>query len=73
MEILKLIIQVVALVVIAIGVVMIYDARKISKKWFSFADRNSSVKTLKIVGFIIAIIGSLIVILNWRLEVGNLG
>ena len=33
MEILKLIIQIVALIVIAIGVVMIYDARKISKKY----------------------------------------
>ena len=64
MEILKLIIQIVALIVIAIGVVMIYDARKISKKWFSFGDRNSSVKILKIIGFIIAIIGSLIIILN---------
>ncbi len=64
MEILKLIIQIVALIVIAIGVVMIYDEKKKKKKWFSFGDRNSSVKTLKIIGFIIAIIGSLIVILN---------
>ena len=64
MEILKSIIQIVSLVVINIGVVMIYDARKISKKWFSFGDRNSSVKILKIIGFIIAIIGSLIIILN---------
>ncbi len=47
-----------------IGVVMIYDARKISQKWFSFGDRNDSTKILKIVGFIVSIIGSLIVILN---------
>lgn len=64
MEILKLIVKIVALLIIAIGVVLIYDARKIGKKWFSFGDRNSAVKTLKIVGFIIAIIGSLIIILN---------
>lgn len=64
MEILKFIIQIISLIVIAIGVIMIYDARKISKKWFSFGDRNSSVRTLKIVGFIISIIGSLIIILN---------
>lgn len=64
MEILKLIIQIITLVAIAIGVILIYDARKISKKWFSFGDRNSVVKTLKIVGFIITIIGSLIIILN---------
>lgn len=64
METVKIIIQIVALIAICIGVVMIYDARKISKKWFSFGDRNSVVKTLKILGFIVCIIGSLIIILN---------
>lgn len=64
MEITKIIIQIISLIIIALGVIMIYDARKLSQKWFSFGDRNSSVKTLKILGFIIAIIGSLIIILN---------
>lgn len=64
MPILKIIIQIISLIVVAIGVVMIYDARKLSKKWFSFGDRNSSVKILKIVGFILAVIGALIVMIN---------
>ena len=64
MEIINIIIKVVALIVVALGVIMIYDARKLSKKWFSFGDRNYSTKILKIVGFIVAIIGSLIIILN---------
>lgn len=64
MEIVKIIIQIISLIIISLGVIMIYDARKLSKKWFSFGDRNSSVKTLKLLGFIIAVIGSLIIILN---------
>lgn len=64
MPILKIIIQIISLVVVAIGIIMIYDARKLSKKWFSFGDRNSSVKILKIVGFLLAVIGALVVIIN---------
>lgn len=64
MPIVKIIMQIISLIIVAVGVIMIYDARKISKKWFSFGEQNSTTKVLKIVGFIIAIIGSLIVILN---------
>lgn len=63
MPILKIVIQIISLIVIAIGVIMIYDARKLSEKWFSFGDRNSIVKILKIIGFIISIVGALIIIL----------
>lgn len=64
METMNIIIKIIGLVIIALGVIMVYDARKLSKKWFSFGDRNDSTKILKIVGFIIAIIGGLIIILN---------
>lgn len=63
MEIIDIIIKIIALIIMAIGVIMIYDARKLSEKWFSFGDRNASTRTLKIVGFIVAIIGGLIIIL----------
>lgn len=64
MEIIDIVIKIIALVIITIGVIMIYDARKLSKKLFSFGEQNSSAKMLKIVGFIIAVIGALIIILN---------
>jgi len=64
MEIVNILIKIIGLAIMAFGVIMIYDARKLSKKWFSFGDRNGSTKTLKIVGFIVAIIGSLIIILS---------
>ena len=64
METANVIIKIIGLIIIGIGTVMVYDARKITKKRFSFSDRNESTKILKIVGFIVAIIGGLIIMLN---------
>lgn len=44
------------------GVTFIYDARRITKKVFSFGDQNESTKILKICGFIVAVIASLIIL-----------
>lgn len=45
---------------------MIYDARVITKKIFGFGDQNEAALGLKLVGFIIAIIGALIVYFNMQ-------
>ena len=42
------------------GVKFIYDARPIVKKYFSFGDKNEAALGLKILGFVLIIIGSLI-------------
>lgn len=63
MEIVNIIIKILSLLCVALGVIMIYDARKLSKKWFSFGDRNDSTKILKIVGFVISIISGIIMII----------
>ena len=60
----NLVIKIIGLIIITIGVVMIYDARRIAKKWFSFGDQNSSTRTLKIVGFITSLIGGIAIILS---------
>lgn len=52
------ILNLIGIIIIAIGVVCIYDARNLTKKFFSSSDTNSATKTFKIVGFIISIIGS---------------
>ena len=62
-EIGKLILIVVGMILALIGVIMIFDARIITKKIFSFGDQNEGVLGLKIVGFIMAIIGGGIVFL----------
>lgn len=43
---------------------MIYDARILTKKFFGFGDQNEGASGLKILGFIFAIIGGLIVYFN---------
>lgn len=56
----KVILMLVALVLISLGVVCIFDARLITKKMFSFGDQNEGSMGLKILGFIFAIIGAFI-------------
>lgn len=59
MDILKIIGILVAVLVIMAGVIAIYDARKLSTKWFSFHDKNEATKWFKIGGFVISLIGIL--------------
>lgn len=55
------VINLIALIMVLLGVVMVYDARIITKKVFGFGDQNQAAWGLKILGFIIAIIGALII------------
>lgn len=64
METVNVIVKLVAFIIIALGVIAIYDARRLSEKLFSFEDKNTSTKILKIIGFVLAIIGGIIIILN---------
>ena len=56
----KIILMIVALILITLGVVCIFDARLITKKVFSFGDQNEGSMGLKLFGFIFAIAGALI-------------
>ncbi|MGN1271164.1 MAG: hypothetical protein ACI4UX_04240 [Clostridia bacterium] len=47
-----------------IGVILIYDARPITKKMFSFGDQNDGTLGLKITGFLISIIGMILAYCN---------
>ena len=51
----------IALIMALTGVVIVYDARVLTKKLFGFGDQNQAAWGLKILGFIIAIIGALII------------
>ncbi len=57
----KLILIIVGLLFSLIGVIMIYDSRLLTKRFFSFGDQNEGALGLKIVGFIIAIVGASII------------
>ena len=54
-------INLIALIMCLAEVVMVYDARIITKRLFGFGDQNQASWGLKILGFIVAIIGALII------------
>lgn len=55
---------IIGVLVALIGVVTVYDARLLTKKLFSFGDQNEASMGLKIVGFILAIIGGAVIYIN---------
>ena len=60
----QLIIKIISLVMVLVGLIMVSDARIITKKFFGFGDQNEASSGLKILGFILAIIGGLILYFN---------
>lgn len=60
MQIIKLIL----VIIIAIGVTAIYDARKIVNKYFSKQDQNTAVLIVKIIGTILSIISAIVLVIN---------
>ena len=58
---LKIILMIVGLILVAFGVICIFDARVITKRMFSFGDQNEGSMGLKIIGFIISIIGAIMI------------
>lgn len=59
-----LIVKIIGLIIVAIGVISICDARDLSKKFFSNSDKNSSAMILRISGFIIAIMGGIAIYIS---------
>lgn len=59
----EIVLKLIGVIVITVGIVCIYDARKLTKRFFSTSDTNGATRTFKIVGFIVAIIGSALIII----------
>lgn len=57
------IIAIIGTIVLMCGIILIYDARDITKKIFSFGDQNEATLALKITGFIVSVIGGLLIML----------
>ena len=67
METINIIFILIALVLSMIGVIMIFDARKLTQKWFGFNDQNEGSKWFKIGGFVLAIIGAIIIFITFKI------
>lgn len=57
----EIVLNFIALIMVLLGVIMVFDARLITKKIFGFGDQNQAALGLKILGFLISIIGALII------------
>ena len=58
------VIKLIALLLVILGVIMVYDARTITRRIFGFGDQNQGALGLKILGFILAITGALVIFFN---------
>ena len=54
------IVDLIGAIIVMIGVILLYDARPLTRKFFSFGDQNEATLGLKIVGLAVSLIGSLI-------------
>ena len=64
MNMFQVILKLIAGLIMILEVIMIYDARLLTKEFFGFGDQNDASSGLKILGFIIAIVGGLILYFN---------
>lgn len=58
------VLMMIGILIALFGVILVYDARPITKKVFGFGDQNEATMGLKIVGFILSMIGSLLIFFN---------
>lgn len=56
---LQIILKIIGVLIILAGVILVYDSRLITKKFFGFGDQNEATIGMKLIGFIIAIIGAI--------------
>lgn len=60
MEIIKLII----IIIMALGVTAIYDARKIARKYFGKQDQNTVTSIIKIIGFFVCALAGIVLLVQ---------
>ncbi len=53
--------KLIGMIIACVGVICVYDARPLAKKYFDFGDENEVSAGLKILGSICSIVGGLIV------------
>ena len=61
----KTICIIIGILLVMLGIIMIYDARKLTKKWFGYNDQNEGSRWVKIGGFILSIIGIIIILFEY--------
>ena len=61
---LQIVLKIIGLLIVLCGVIMTYDARILTHKWFGFGDPNEASTGFKILGGLVCVIGAIIVYFN---------
>lgn len=59
----NIIFKIIGLIILLFGVILVYDARIITKRFFGFGDQNEASMGLKFFGLIFSIVGGIIIYL----------
>ena len=57
----QIILRLIGVLILLSGVILIYDARIITKKMFNFGDQNEATSGLKILGVLLSVVGAIII------------
>lgn len=57
----QIILKLIGAAILLAGVILIYDARVITKKAFGFGDQNEATSGFKILGTILSVIGAIMI------------
>ena len=57
----QIVFRLIGVLILLAGVILIYDARIITKKMFGFGDQNEATAGFKILGVLFSIIGAVII------------
>lgn len=57
----QIILRLIGVLILLVGVVLVYDARVITKKMFGFGDQNEATSGFKILGVLVSLLGLAIV------------
>ena len=57
----QIVLRLIGTLIVLAGVILIYDARIITKNFFGFGDQNEATDGFKILGVILSIIGGIII------------
>ena len=57
----QIILRLIGVLILLASVILIYDARIITKKMFNFGDQNEATSGLKILGVLLSVVGAIII------------
>ena len=58
-----MIIKLICMLIVWLGVIVIFDARNLTKRFFGFGDQNEGASGLKILGFMVVIVNAIVLML----------